>query len=359
MKSVYVIGEAGVNHNGNIDLAYKLVDIAVEANADAVKFQVFKADSLVTKFARKANYQIEKNDKEESQYDMLKRLELSKSEFKDLHLYCKKKGIDFLSTAFDKSSLEFLYKDLQVPMLKIPSGELTNAPFILDHARTGRDLIISTGMANIDEIRMALSVIAYGFINKINNKKPSLKSFKKAYDSKEGKEALLKKVTVLHCTSEYPAPLKDINLLAINHIQELFGLNVGYSDHTKGIIAPITAVALGAKVIEKHFTIDCTMDGPDHKASLDPETFKKMVEAIRSTELALGSREKKLVASEIENKDVVRKSIIAIKSIKKGEVLNEKNIGIMRPGKGMSPYLFWKVIGSQAKHEFKVGDYIE
>ena len=219
MKSVYVIGEAGVNHNGNIDLAYKLVDIAIKAKADAVKFQVFEADSLVTKSARKANYQIDKNDKEESQYDMLKRLELSKAEFKELHSYCKQKRIDFLSTAFDDASLEFLHKDLHLPKLKIPSGELTNAPFILAHARTGCDLIISTGMANIDEIKLALSVIAYGFINKTNNIRPSLNSFKKAYDSHEGKEALLNKVTVLHCTSEYPAPIEGINRLAMNHIQ--------------------------------------------------------------------------------------------------------------------------------------------
>ena len=359
MNPVYIIAEAGVNHNGNIDLAYKLVDIAVAADADAVKFQTFVADSLVTKSAKKADYQIESGDSEETQYSMLKRLELKQSEFSDLQKYCLEKKIDFLSTAFDQESLNFLYKDLKLPILKIPSGELTNAPFVLEHARTGCDLILSTGMADMEEIKMALSVIAYGLLNKTDRSTPSIASFKKAYKSKEGQEALIKKVTILHCTTQYPTPLEDVNLHAIETIRNSLGLRVGYSDHTQGITVPIAATALGVTIIEKHFTIDCTMDGPDHRASLDPKKLKEMIKAIRSTELALGSHIKKITESEILNKAVARKSIVATQDIKKGDTFNETNIGIMRPGKGLSPYLYWEIIGSKARSQFKIGDYIE
>jgi len=359
MNPVYIIAEAGVNHNGNIDLAYKLIDLAVEAGADAVKFQTFVADSLVTKSAKKADYQIDLSDTEESQYSMLKRLELSQSQFSDLHKYCKEKEIDFLSTAFDQESLRFLYEDLKLPMLKIPSGELTNAPFVLEHAQTGCDLILSTGMADIEEIKMALSVIAYGFLGKTDKLMPSIASFKKAFESKEGQEVLARKVTILHCTTEYPTPLIDVNLLAINEMHKLLRLKVGYSDHTQGIVVPIAAVALGARIIEKHFTLDCSMDGPDHRASLDPHNLNEMIKAIRSTELALGSHEKIIADSELSNREIIRKSIVATQVINKGETLNETNIGIMRPGKGLSPYLYWQKIGSKAMTQFKVGDYIE
>jgi N-acetylneuraminate synthase len=359
MKPIYIIAEAGVNHNGNIDLAYKLVDLAVAAEADAVKFQTFVADSLVTKSAKKADYQIESCDSEETQYSMLKRLELKQSEFLDLQKYCLEKKIDFLSTAFDQESLNFLYKDLKLPILKIPSGELTNAPFVLEHAKTGCDLILSTGMADIKEIKMALSVIAYGLLNKTDRSTPSIASFKKAYKSKEGQEALIKKITILHCTTQYPTPLEDVNLHAIETIRNSLGLRVGYSDHTQGITVPIAAAALGATIIEKHFTIDCNMDGPDHRASLNPKKLKEMIKAIRSTELALGSHRKKIAESENLNKAVIRKSIVATQDIKKGDTLNETNIGIMRPGKGLSPYLYWEIIGSKARSQFKIGDYIE
>lgn len=359
MKPVYIIAEAGVNHNGNIDLAYKLIDIAVAADADAVKFQTFVADNLVTKSAKKADYQIESGDSEETQYSMLKRLELKQSEFLDLQKYCLEKKIDFLSTAFDQESLNFLYKDLKLPILKIPSGELTNAPFVLEHARTGCDLILSTGMADMEEIKMALSVIAYGLLHKTDRSTPSIASFKEAYKSEEGKEALIKKVTILHCTTQYPAPLKDVNLNAIETIRNSLGLRVGYSDHTQGIIVPIAATALGATIIEKHFTIDCNMDGPDHRASLDPKKLKEMIKAIRSTELALGSHRKTITENEILNKAVARKSIVATQDIKKGDTLNETNIGIMRPGEGLSPYIYWEIIGSKARSQFKIGDYIE
>lgn len=357
--SVYIIAEAGVNHNGNIDLAYKLIDLAVEAKADAVKFQTFVADSLVTKAARKADYQIDSGNAHESQFSMLKRLELTKPEFADLQGYCQDKGIDFLSTAFDQESLDFLYMDLKLSKLKIPSGELTNAPFVLEHARTGCDIIVSTGMADIEDIRAALSVIAFGYTTKHGEADPNMSNFVKAYLSHEGQKLLAKKVKLLHCTSEYPTPLEDVNLLAIDSMRELFGLEVGYSDHTKGIIVPIAAVALGATVIEKHFTLDCSMEGPDHSASLGPKDLKAMIDAIRATELALGHREKKVTEREFQNRSVVRKSIVATSTIKKGELYSPANIGIMRPGTGLSPYHYWEIIGTRANSEVEVGEIIK
>jgi N-acetylneuraminate synthase len=357
--SVYVIAEAGVNHNGSIDLAYKLIDLAVEANADAVKFQTFVADSLVTKTAKKAGYQMDSGDADESQYSMLKRLELTKPQFADLQGYCHAKGIDFLSTAFDQVSLDFLCIDLKLAKLKIPSGELTNAPFVLEHARTGCDLIVSTGMADIEDIKAALSVIAFGYITKHGEADPNMSNFEKAYSSFEGQNLLTKKVTLLHCTTEYPTPLEDVNLLAIDSMRQLFGLEVGYSDHTQGIIVPVAAVALGATVIEKHFTLDCSMEGPDHSASLGPNDLKAMIVAIRATELALGCSEKKVTASELQNRSVIRKSIVATSAIKKGELYSSANIGIMRPGTGLSPYRYWEIIGTRANSEVEVGETIE
>lgn len=357
--SVYVIAEAGVNHNGSIDLAYKLIDLAVEANADAIKFQTFVTDSLVTKTAKKAGYQIDSGDAEESQYSMLKRLELTKTEFADLQRYSRAKGIDFLSTAFDQESLNFLCTDLRLSKLKIPSGELTNAPFVLEHARTGCDLIVSTGMADIEEIKAALSVIAFGYVTKHGEAEPNMANFDKAYSSLEGQKSLAKKVTLLHCTSEYPTPLEDVNLLAIDSLRQLFSLEVGYSDHTQGITVPVAAVALGATVIEKHFTLDCSMEGPDHRASLGPNELKEMIVAIRATEQALGCREKKVTASELQNRSVVRKSIVATSAIRKGEYYSSANIGIMRPGTGLSPYRYWEIIGTRANSAAEVGDTIE
>lgn len=357
--SVYVIAEAGVNHNGSIDLAHKLIDLAVEANADAVKFQTFVADSLVTKTAKKAGYQMDASDTDESQYSMLKRLEFTRSQFADLQGYCRAKGIDFLSTAFDQASLEFLHRDLKLPKLKIPSGELTNAPFVLEHARTGCDLIVSTGMADVEEIKAALSVIAFGYLSKHGEAEPNMSNFEKAYSSLEGQNLLTKKVTLLHCTTEYPAPLEDVNLLAIDAMRQLFGLEVGYSDHTQSIIVPVAAVALGATIIEKHFTLNCSMEGPDHSASLGPDDLKAMIVGIRATELALGCSEKKVTASELQNRSVIRKSIVATSAIKEGELYSSANIGIMRPGTGLSPYRYWEIIGTRAKSSLGVGEAIE
>jgi len=357
--SVYVIAEAGVNHNGSMDLAYKLIDLAVAASADAVKFQTFVTDSLVTKAAKKAGYQMNSGDADESQYAMLKRLEFTKSQFSDLQDYCYVKGIDFLSTAFDEESLDFLYRDLKLAKLKIPSGELTNAPFVLEHARTGCDLIVSTGMADIEDIKAALSVIAFGYMTKHGEAEPNRSNFEEAYSSSEGQDLLSKKITLLHCTTEYPTPLEDVNLRAIDSMRQLFGLEVGYSDHTQGIIVPVAAVALGATVIEKHFTLDCAMEGPDHSASLGPNDLKAMMAAIRGTELALGCGEKKVTSSELKNRSVIRKSIVATSAIKKGDLYSSSNIGIMRPGTGLSPYRYWEIIGTRASSDVEVGENIE
>lgn len=356
---MYIIAEAGVNHNGNIDLAYRLIDAASDAKANAVKFQTFVADSLVSKTAKKAEYQLEMTDAQESQHSMLKRLELTQDQFVEIKRYSELKGIDFLSTAFDPESLKFLHQNLKLTTLKIASGELNNAPFILDHARTGCDLIVSTGMANIDDIKKALSVIAYGYLTKDNKETPCIKDFDQAYSSIDGQRLLLEKVTLLHCTTEYPTPLEEVNLNAIKGIQEQFGLRVGYSDHTQGIFVPIAAAALGAVIIEKHFTLDRSMEGPDHKASLEPDELKAMVMALRSTKIALGSTEKEVTASELVNRDVIRKSIIALKNINKGDVYSEVNIGVMRPGTGLSPFRYWEILGTAAQKALQAGDNIE
>lgn len=352
-----IIAEAGVNHNGDEKLAFELVDAAFKAGADIVKFQTFKAKNLVTEDAVQADYQITNTGKKESQLAMLSRLELSWEAHHALLAYCKKLGIEFLSTAFDHESLDFLVNDLGLTRLKLPSGELTNAPLVLQHARTGCDIIVSTGMATLSEIEMALGVIAFGYIAD-DNAVPSTDAFQFAYSSQEGQRALKEKVTVLHCTTEYPAPFNEINLRVIDTLQHAFSLPVGYSDHSEGIIIPIAAVAKGATVIEKHFTLDKTMDGPDHKASLEPDELKNMVEGIRQVELALGSTLKSPTASEIKNKKIARKSIVAATNIKAGEKMTEENITIKRPGGGMSPYRYWDIIGNNANKDYLSGEYI-
>jgi N-acetylneuraminate synthase len=356
LNKVIIIAEAGVNHNGDNELAFQLVDAAVEAAADVVKFQTFKAESLVTKSAIKAEYQQQSTSASESQFQMLKRLELSH----DIHLklieYCNLKKIQFLSTAFDLDSLDFLVNKLALKTLKIPSGEITNGPLLLAHAKTNCDLIVSTGMATIEEIEAALGVIAFGLLG--NNTPPSRVAFTAAFSSIEGQKIIKKKVTLLHCTTEYPAPLEDINLTAMNTIAEKFGLDIGYSDHSEGIVVPIAAVALGAKIIEKHFTLDNTLPGPDHKSSLEPHILKEMVVAIRSVETALGDGVKCPRPSELSNRDVARKSIVAASNITKGEIITKENITIKRPGTGKCPMDYWDVLGSKCEHEYQTDDII-
>jgi len=352
-----IIAEAGVNHNGDEKLAFKLVDAAHKAGADIIKFQTFKASKLVTATAEQADYQIKNTQKKESQLAMLSRLELSFEFHLELVEYCKDLGVEFLSTAFDSESLKFLVNDLKLKKLKIPSGDLTNAPLVLEHAKTGCDLIVSTGMATLAEIETALGVIAFGYVAK-QTEQPSIQAFEKAYYSELGQKMLKEKVTILHCTTEYPAPLQDINLKAMDTIANAFKLPVGYSDHSAGIHIPIAAVAREAKIIEKHFTLDQNMEGPDHKASLEPDQLKAMIEGIRNIELALGDGLKGPRPSEIKNKTVARKSLVAEQVIKKGTVFSKDNVTSKRPGTGQNPINYWGLVGREAKNDYQIGDLI-
>lgn len=354
---VKIIAEAGVNHNGSVDMAFKLIDAAHAAGVDIVKFQTFKAKNLVTKSAQQAEYQTRNTGISESQFDMLSRLELNYETHHALVAYCAKLGIEFLSTAFDQESLHFLVNDLKLKTLKIPSGELTNAPFVLEHAQTGCDLIVSTGMATLAEVENALAVIAFGLTNG-KTSQPSEQAFAEAYASKTGQAALQQKVTLLHCTTEYPAPINEVNLNAMQTLATAFGLTAGYSDHTAGITIPIAATALGAQLIEKHFTLDKTLPGPDHKASLEPDELTAMVQAIRDVEQALGSGIKSPQPSEIKNKPIARKSLVAASAIKAGKVFTEKNLTTKRPGNGLSTYLYWSLLGKPAQQDYAEGELI-
>lgn len=329
--SVFIIAEAGVNHNGSLDLAKKLVDAAKDAGADCVKFQTFISKNIVSKNAAKAEYQKQQTQVKETQYDMLKKLELSFDEFMKLNEYCKSKDIEFMSTAFDFDSIDFLYS-LGMGIWKIPSGDITNLPYLMKIARLNKPVILSTGMSTMNDIRNAINVL---------------------------KDNGARELTVLHCTTEYPTPFNDVNLKAMLTIKDEFGLQVGYSDHTKGIEVSIAAVALGATVIEKHFTLDRNMEGPDHKASLEPNELKAMVDSIRHIESALGDGMKQPAESEKKNMDVARKSIIAKKGIKAGEVYTEENLTIKRPGDGISPMRWFDIIGKVASRDFEEDELIE
>lgn len=321
--SVYIIAEAGVNHNGSFALACKLVDAAKEAGADCIKFQTFKSENLVSRSAKKAEYQ-KKTTGDSSQQDMLKKLELSFDEFIQLKSYCEKVGICFLSTPFDFDSIEFL-NSIDMPFWKIPSGEVTNLPYLLALAKTGKPVVMSTGMCTLQEIRDAIDVL-------------------QANGTKE--------IKLLHCNTEYPTPFEDVNLKAMQAMRDEFRMEVGYSDHTKGIEVPIAAVALGATIIEKHFTLDRNMEGPDHKASLEPQELAEMVCSIRNIEEALGSGDKTPSPSEKKNIAVARKSIVAKTKIKAGDTLTEDNVTVKRPGTGISPMKWFEVLGTKAVKDF-------
>jgi N-acetylneuraminate synthase len=350
-----IIAEAGVNHNGDEALAYKLIDAAVAAGADIVKFQTFKASALASPEAELASYQRFNTGKTESQLDMLRRLELSHEAHIRLKAYSERQGIEFLSTAFDEQSLYFLLHTVGLKRLKIPSGELTNAPLVLQHARSGCDLIVSTGMSTLAEIEAALGVIAFGLTSSASVQ-PSVTAFAKAYASESGQLALKQKVTLLHCTTEYPAPMSEINLNAMTTMSEAFKLPVGYSDHSDGITISIAAAARKAVLIEKHFTLDKTLPGPDHKASLEPSELSAMVSAIRQVNIALGDGIKRPTESEIPNKAVARKSLVAAQAIKAGDTLQPQHIAIKRPGNGMDPALYWELLGRSASRNYRAGE---
>lgn len=328
--SVYIIAEAGVNHNGSFDLACKLIDAAKEAGVDCIKFQTFKSENLVSRTAQKAEYQKETTG-DSSQRDMLKKLELSFSDFSRLKAYCEKKEICFLSTPFDFDSIDFL-NSIDMPFWKIPSGEVTNLPYLLALAKTGKPVVMSTGMCTLQEIQDAIDVL---------------------------NENGIKEIKLLHCNTEYPTPFEDVNLKAMETMHNEFHLEVGYSDHTKGIEVPVAAVALGATIIEKHFTLDRNMEGPDHKASLEPQELAEMVKCIRNIEKAIGTGEKTPSPSEKKNIAVARKSIVAKTKIKTGDIFTEQNITAKRPGTGLSPMKWFDVLGKTALRDFEEDELIE
>lgn len=331
MSRTFIIAEAGVNHNGNIELAKKLIDAAVEAKVDAVKFQTFKTENLVSKKAKKAEYQEKTTFKGESQFEMLKKLELDIEKHKILIDYCKEKEIMFLSTAFDLESIDVL-NDLGIEIFKIPSGEITNYPYLKKIGKLKKKVILSTGMSCMEEIQAAIKVL---------------------------NENGAADITVLHCNTEYPTPIEDVNLRAMNTIKNVTNVEVGYSDHTVGIEVPIAAVAMGAKVIEKHFTLSKSMEGPDHKASLEPNELKEMVISIRNIEMAMGTGVKEPSKSEFKNLIVARKSIFASRKIAKGERFSEDNLTCKRPGNGMSPMKWEEVVGKTAGRDFEEDEMIE
>ena len=333
MKKVFIIAEAGVNHNGDVAIARKMINVAKLSGVDAVKFQTFKTENLVSKHAAKAEYQKQNTNSKESQYEMIRKLELNAAAHKELIEYAKGQNIIFLSTAFDLDSIDLL-SELGVEVFKIPSGDINNLPYLRKIGSLHKKIILSTGMSTLEEVDTALKILT---------------------DS----GTLKKNITVLHCNTEYPTPVEDVNLRAMCTMKERLGVEVGYSDHTLGIDIPIAAVAMGASIIEKHFTLDKNMTGPDHKASLEPEELKLMVSKIRDIELALGDGVKAPSRSEKKNIIAARKSIFAIKEIKKGDVFSKNNIGIKRPGNGVSPMEWDLVIGKVAKRDFKEDELIE
>ncbi|UUO23143.1 N-acetylneuraminate synthase [Colwellia sp. M166] len=358
-NKVLIIAEAGVNHNGDESKALALVDAAVLAGVDVVKFQTFKAENLVTATAKQASYQSKNIGKVESQLQMLKRLELSFGAHQRVKAYCDACGIAYLSTAFDDESLAFLVEELNLKQLKIPSGELTNAPFVLAHALTGCQLILSTGMATLSEVKKALEVIAFGLLQsrgKMLASAPNSAAFSQAFHSELGQRLLQEQVTLLHCSTEYPTPAHHVNMLAMDSLKNEFLLAVGYSDHSQGITIPIATVARGAKVIEKHFTLDRNLPGPDHRASLEPDELSAMVKAIREVESAFGDGIKQPTATECQNMVAARKSLVAASDIKQGDVFTKENLAIKRPGNGMSPDKYWALLGKSSVRDYQAGD---
>lgn len=350
-NKVTIIAEAGVNHNGSLDMALQLVDVAAEAGADYVKFQSFKAELIASASAKKAEYQTQNTGEDGSQLEMLKKLELSENEFAQVAEHCKKRGIKFMCTAFDLQSLDMVV-GLGVDALKLPSGEITNAPLLLAHAQKGLSIILSTGMANLEEVQNAVAILAWGYENA--GTPTSLQECIEKFTPM----ALEGKLSVLHCTSQYPAPLESLNLKAIRLLEYELGLPAGYSDHSDGILVPLLAVGAGAKIIEKHFTLDKNMEGPDHKASLEPDELKEMVAQIRVAEQAMGEAKKVCTEQELDTKKVARRGVYASKEISDGEVFSEDNLVILRPEGQTSPADFWSLLGTKADKGYQEGEAI-
>lgn len=348
-KPTFIIAEAGVNHDGSLERAHALVDVAADAGADAVKFQTFRADKLATSRAAKAEYQVTNTQEAGSQQEMLRKLELSVDDHGALVKHCAQRGIRFMSTAFDAESLAFL-GTLGMPAIKMPSGDITCAPLLLQAARLGSPLIVSTGMSTLADIEAALGVLAFGLTS--NAQPRGRGDFETAYASAEGRRALQERVSLLHCVTQYPAAPEAVNLRAMDTMAQAFGLPVGYSDHTLGIEVSLAAVARGATIIEKHFTLDRTLPGPDHAASLEPGELDALVSGIRKIEAALGSTRKFPAAQEVGNRDVARRSLVAARPIKRGEPLTADALAAKRPGDGLSPMLFWDVLGRPAARDF-------
>ena len=355
--SVYIIAEVGVNHNGSLELAKKLVESAAEAGADAVKFQTFHAEQLASASAQKAAYQKEKTDAGESQVDMLRKLELPLDAYPELIALCKGKGVDFLSTPFETDSLRFLVEECHISNIKIPSGEITNGPFLLEIARTGLPVILSTGMSMLGEVETALSVLAYGYLH--DDVPNGSGDFVRAYGEAQKRGILREKVSLLHCTTEYPAPFDEVNLAAMKTMEHAFGLTVGYSDHTEGIAIPMAAAARGAEIIEKHFTLDKTLPGPDHKASLSPDELAEMIRGIRQIENVIGNGYKAPTLREEANLVVVRKSLVAKRAIREGEIFSADNLAVKRPASGTNPMRYWELLGKRASCDYEADELIQ
>lgn len=357
--SVFIIAEAGVNHNGDLDRALALVDAAAAAGADAVKFQTFRAAALVIGSAGKAAYQKQTTGAAESQFAMLARLELDEAAHRALIARAAQRGIRFLSTPFDRESLRLLTATLGLDSIKIPSGEITNGPLLLATARTGCRVVLSTGASSLDEVEQALAVLAFGYVRP-RGAHPDTAAFAEAYSSAEGRLALCEHVELMHCTSEYPAPFAEVNLRAMATLAEAFGLPVGLSDHTEGIAIAIAAVALGAASVEKHFTLDKTLPGPDHRMSLEPAELAAMVTAIRQVELAQGDGSKRPTASELGNRVVIRKVLVAARPIARGAVIGAADLTAKRiSAEGVSPMRYWSLIGTESRRDYAIDEPLE
>lgn len=353
MKPVYVIAEAGVNHNGNLAFARELVDRAADAGANAVKFQTFDAKKLASRSLAKAKYQTQTTEAEESQFDMLHKLELPREWHHELRDRAHARGIEFLSTAFDPDSLDFL-ESLSMPFYKVPSGELTNGPLLWKFARQRRPLVVSTGMATLSEVELALAVIAHGF--NADAEPAHVDEVWQGWSRAEWRDSLHDRVTLLHCTSQYPTPMHEVNLKAMDTLARAFNLPVGYSDHTSGILIPVVAVARGAVLIEKHFTLNRTMPGPDHQASLEPEELARMIRDIRTIEVAFGDGAKSPQASEWDTRKAARQQVVATRDIRQGECFTRADLSTARSGRGLPPTALWGFVGQPALRDYAAAE---